>query len=118
QKDNCQRQLPPPDWEPARSGHNANDEPIRPFVAATNDARDRAQADNLDWIVKREGANGKVLIFASRYHLSAMPINDPLGLRGDCATPPWRALNASIGTRAFPLQLGHRTAHTLLARRN
>jgi erythromycin esterase len=79
QKDNCQRQLPPPDWQLARSGHDANDESVRLFVGATNDTRDRAQADNLDWIVKREGANGKVLIFASRYHLSAMPVTTRWG---------------------------------------
>jgi len=79
QKDNCQRQLPPPSWQPARSGHDAKNDSVRLFVAATNDARDRAQADNLDWIVKREGANGKVLIFASRYHLSAMPVTTRWG---------------------------------------
>jgi erythromycin esterase len=74
QKDNCQRQLPPPDWQPERSGHDTHEEPILPFIAASNDARDRAQADNLDWIVKREGVNGKVLIFASRFHVSAVTV--------------------------------------------
>jgi len=77
QKDNCQRQFTPPGWDPA--GNDANNESFRRYVAATNDARDRAQADNLDWIVKREGANGKVLIFASRYHLSATPVTTRWG---------------------------------------
>jgi erythromycin esterase-like protein len=40
-------------------------------MAAARDVRDRAQADNLDWILNREGENAKVLVFASRYHLSA-----------------------------------------------
>lgn len=78
QKDNCQRQLLLPD-------HDANDESVRLSVAATNDARDRTQADNLDWIVKREGTNGKLLIFASRYHLSAMPVTTRWGSEGTAA---------------------------------
>jgi erythromycin esterase len=85
QKDNCQRQFTPPGWQPARSGEDAYKEAIRPFVGASNDARDRAQADNLDWIVKREGVNGKVLIFASRYHLSAMPVTARWGSEATAA---------------------------------
>jgi erythromycin esterase len=44
------------------------------FHAAANDIRDRAQADNLDWIIQQEGPLGKVVIFAHRYHLSAAPV--------------------------------------------
>lgn len=45
------------------------------------DIRDRGQADNLDWIIKREGPQGKVLVFASRYHLSSVPIESSNRLR-------------------------------------
>jgi len=41
----------------------------------SGDVRDRAQADNLEWIVEREGAAGKVLIFGHRYHLSATAVS-------------------------------------------
>jgi erythromycin esterase-like protein len=44
------------------------------FFSAATDVRDRAQADNLDWIVTREGPSGKLLIFGARYHLSATPL--------------------------------------------
>jgi hypothetical protein len=33
--------------------------------------RELAQADNIDWVVKREGPRGKVLIFAHTLHLTA-----------------------------------------------
>jgi len=36
--------------------------------------RDRAQADNLEWIVHREGPQGKLLVFAHRFHLSTAPV--------------------------------------------
>ncbi len=42
--------------------------------AGFRDIRERAQADNIDWVVKREGPSGKVLIFANTVHLSAMPL--------------------------------------------
>lgn len=32
--------------------------------------RDRAKADNLDWIVEQEGADGKILVFAAITHVS------------------------------------------------
>lgn len=44
------------------------------FFSMARDARDRAQADNVDWVVKQEDAAGKVLIFGSRYHLSSTPV--------------------------------------------
>jgi erythromycin esterase len=44
------------------------------FLCLASDVRDRAQADNLEWIVAQEGLEGKVLVFASRYHLSAAPV--------------------------------------------
>ena len=44
------------------------------FLSAAMDVRDRAQADNLDWIMRQEGPLGKILVFASRYHLSAVSV--------------------------------------------
>jgi erythromycin esterase len=44
------------------------------FLPSASDVRDRAQADNLEWIVAQEGSEGKVLVFASRYHISAAPV--------------------------------------------
>jgi len=38
-----------------------------------SDVRDRAQAENIEWIVKREGPDGKVLLFAHNFHLSGQP---------------------------------------------
>lgn len=40
-----------------------------------SDLRDRAQADNIDWIVKREGIDGRALIFGHNAHLSNSPVN-------------------------------------------
>jgi erythromycin esterase len=50
-----------------------NGEPLRAALRA-EETRDRAQADNLEWIVRQEGRHGKVLIFAHRYHLSTAPV--------------------------------------------
>ena len=44
------------------------------FLSIATDVRDRAQADNVDWILTREGVQGRVLVFAHRYHLSASPV--------------------------------------------
>jgi erythromycin esterase len=46
---------------------------VSPAIVA-QEHRDRAQADNLDWIVEQEGPEGKVLIFAHRHHLSGSPV--------------------------------------------
>jgi len=45
-----------------------------PFGSAAADIRDRAQADNVAWILDQEGSDGKVLLFASRYHMSKAPV--------------------------------------------
>jgi erythromycin esterase len=72
QTDEWLRQIPegwrsPTDgWHPSQSQSQ--------FLSLATDVRDRAQADNLAWIVEREGSQGKVLIYASRYHLSTQPI--------------------------------------------
>jgi erythromycin esterase len=60
-------------WQPVREPSVLRSEQID-FLPFARDTRDRAQADNLDWILAREAPLGKVLVFASRYHLSAAPV--------------------------------------------
>jgi erythromycin esterase len=50
------------------------DDELPAFISDASDVRDRVQADNLDWIAKQEGAAGKILVFAARYHLSAASV--------------------------------------------
>jgi erythromycin esterase len=38
------------------------------------DLRDRSLADNLEWILRREGPQGRLLVFAHNAHLSVMPV--------------------------------------------
>jgi erythromycin esterase len=80
QIDNWLRQIPL-GWRPANP-RNAFEDTQHVFAAAT-DVRDRAQADNIAWILDEEGPSGKVLIFASRYHLSATPVRTWFVPRGD-----------------------------------
>jgi erythromycin esterase len=49
------------------------------FFAEAHESRDRAQADNIDWIIQREGSEAKVLVFASRAHISTAPISSRFG---------------------------------------
>jgi erythromycin esterase len=44
------------------------------FLDVACDLRDRALADNLEWIVKREGPHGKVLAYAHNAHLSTTSV--------------------------------------------
>ena len=74
QTDEWLRQIPL-GWRPVMSngqidyrGENAR------FLATAQDVRDRAQADNIGWIVEREKPRGKILLFAHRYHVSAAPV--------------------------------------------
>jgi erythromycin esterase len=71
QVDNWLRQIPP-GWKPTREGMVFQSQK-NIFMVEQADVRDRAQVDNLGWIVKREGYDAKVLIYASRYHLSMAP---------------------------------------------
>jgi erythromycin esterase len=64
----------PAEWRPS-SDAIASEGKQAEFEAAAADVKDRAQADNLDWIVRQEGSHGKILVFAARYHLSGTPIN-------------------------------------------
>ena len=48
--------------------------PQMQFLAAATEVRDRAQADNLEWILAKEGPTGKIIVFGHRYHVSAAPV--------------------------------------------
>jgi len=48
-------------------------------VTEALDIRDRAQFDNLCWIVGREGPGCKILVHASRFHLSTATFSTPFG---------------------------------------
>jgi erythromycin esterase len=58
--------LIPVNWKPS---NDVND-----LVFTNMDARDRAQADNLEWILGKEGPSGKLFVFAHDVHLSTTPI--------------------------------------------
>jgi erythromycin esterase-like protein len=67
------RQIPL-EWHPsADTGESAARE-YPDFFAHATEVRDRAQVDNLDWILRREGGLGKILIYGHQYHLSATPV--------------------------------------------
>jgi erythromycin esterase len=63
----------PLNWQPVRDCAAFLREQPR-FLAAAGAVRDRAQADNLQSILDREGSTAKVLVFASRYHLSTAAV--------------------------------------------
>lgn len=48
--------------------------PETQFLAAATEVRDRAQADNLEWILDQEGSAGKLIVFGHRYHVSSAPV--------------------------------------------
>jgi erythromycin esterase len=75
QVDNWLRQVPV-GWNTSQT--NTLQEALSTFYPAAADVRERAQADNLDWIISQEGG-GKVLVFASRYHLSSAALKPGLG---------------------------------------
>ena len=58
----------PKGWRPPNGAAHYSPEDIE-FLSAASDVRDRAQADNLDWIIRQEGDHGKVLVYASRFHV-------------------------------------------------
>ena len=68
------------------------------FFGVSVDVRDRFQADNVSWIVDQEGAGGRILVFASRYHVSSAPITTMISPSGG---------NAVMGTYLRP-RLGAR----------
>lgn len=60
-------------WQPKQAPMRLEGEAAR-FLSAANEVRDRAQAKNLQWILHREGPDGRVLVYAHRYHVSAAPV--------------------------------------------
>lgn len=72
QVDGWLRQVPP-EWQ-ATSKPDARPREESSFLAVATDVRDRAQADNIGWVIEREGPSGRVLVYASRYHVSTAPL--------------------------------------------
>ena len=86
-------------WKPATASVRFPSEETA-FLSVTTDIRDRIQADNLDWIVQREGPSGKVLVFAHRYHVSASAVRAPWWLPADARHPVMGTyLRRRLGTR-------------------
>ncbi len=83
-------------------GCRATREQLR-FLDFASDLRDRAQADNLDWIIRREGPAAKVLVYAHNGHLSKAPI-----------TWHWRPVGDSGGAGGA---YAHAVAGTYLSQR-
>jgi erythromycin esterase len=71
QIDNWLRQIPI-GWKPS-CARGALEDALSTFYPAAADVRERAQADNLDWVLAQE-RGGRILVFASRYHLSSAPL--------------------------------------------
>jgi erythromycin esterase-like protein len=63
-------------WQPSSDPFSVPNEQMK-FLPSARDVRDRAQADNLEWIIKQEGPCGKILVFAHRYHVSTTPVRVP-----------------------------------------
>lgn len=59
-------------------------------VLSMQASRDLAMAENVDWIVNQEGADGKVLLFASMNHLIATPYT--MGSNGPPGQEPVKGL--------------------------
>jgi erythromycin esterase len=72
QTGNWFRQLPVT-WQAGQSVRFPSEEATAMSIAT--DVRDRAQADNIDWILAREGPDARVLVYASRYHVSTAPVS-------------------------------------------
>jgi erythromycin esterase len=81
QVDSWLRQIPH-DWRPSSAPLRLPNDNAR-FLLTAEELRDRAQADNLEWIVQQEGPSGRILVYGHRYHLSAAPVKRSYGERGD-----------------------------------
>jgi erythromycin esterase len=97
QVDNWLRQVPL-EWQ-------ASKEQVQ-LLDRASDLRDRVQADNIEWILEREGADGKVLLFAHNFHLS-----------GQAATRSWWPLVSRPDHPDDLATLRHEVAGTYLRRR-
>ena len=72
QVDSWLRQIPL-DWKPTIPPISFPSETTA-FFSAASDVRDRAQADNVQWILEQEGARARILLFMHRYHLAGVPV--------------------------------------------
>jgi erythromycin esterase len=102
------RQLPV-GWQATNDGPALSDA-IRSFYSVATDVRDRAQADNLEWIVDQEGPGGKILVFAHRYHLSKTPLHVNLFIaEGSRQVPAGTYLHRRFGERLIAIAhlIGH-----------
>jgi erythromycin esterase len=97
QADAWLRQIPL-DWHPSREPVDLAHVEFPPFFSIATDIRDRAQADNLDWIIRREGALGKVLVYGHSYHLSNTPLK-PHWARQDAREVMGTYLRRHLGKR-------------------
>ena len=70
-----------------------------------HETRDRAMADNLKWIVEQEGSDGRILIFANRFHLSMVPFTSNILETGLPGYPFGWYLKQEFGTRL--VTIGH-----------
>ena len=77
QVDSWLRQIPR-DWRPSSAPLRLPNDNAQ-FLLTAEELRDRAQADNLEWIVQQEGPSGKILVFGHRYHISAAPVKRDYG---------------------------------------
>jgi erythromycin esterase len=102
QADEWLRQVPL-GWRPVSGQLKFPSEEVK-FLSAATDVRDRAQADNLDWIVRQEGPLGKILIYAHRYHLSTTPVKASWWLPDGAAEHP-QAVTGTYLRRRFGKQL-------------
>ncbi|WP_293857819.1 erythromycin esterase family protein [Steroidobacter sp.] len=75
------------------------------FFAPALDSRDRAQADNLEWVIEQQGSSGKILVFAHAYHLSTAPIKASWNSATDDSSqqPAGTYLKRRLGNRLFSI---------------
>jgi len=84
-------------------GWTPNDPPVLGAVAVA----DRAKADNLAWVLSRQGDAGRILLFAHLGHVSRSPVSIRLGPSGDIPLPSMMGeyLQRSYGPRL--VTIGH-----------
>jgi erythromycin esterase len=66
--------------------------------------RDRAMFDNIEWILKREGPQGKVIIFADDVHVAMQPVMRGFAKDGKAEIVPFGAyLHREYGDKYFSI---------------
>lgn len=91
----------PLDWQPSSGPITFPSEQTKFFPMAT-DIRDRAQADNIAWIIEQEGSLGKVLVYGHQYHLSKTPVKTSWAGPGEQA-PMGTYLRRRFGERLLTI---------------